>query len=622
MSGIAGLRRQDLELLAPMLDNMGLRAGAQRSRWSPSPDIGLAAGAPEGRPPAPVYVSDGCAIVLDARLEDQDGAPLGNPGQAVVDVYKREGVAGFSRLRGDFALALWDQEQQRLVCARDVLGARPLFYRCAGTAFAFASEERGLGPLFGGEPIDERRIAEFLAGVAPPGDCGLRASVRRVLPGTAVIADGADVSVERFDRLILPPETSDGPAAQARRFRTLLQDAIRRRCRGEPLVHCFLSGGLDSSSIARLALAETSAPIRTLSLVHRSEPRLSEQRFIDAVLSNQGFDPVYHDVSGHDPFAGAATALKRHAGPVAAPNLLMMRPLYEAVQSGGVVFDGHGGDEVVSKGTGRLLDLARAGRWIMLLRELRGVADLYGEGAWRMLAALYGLYGPGRHKLSAIRRRIRGVDRRKAPAQDDPLVLLEPAFRQRSGIDGALAERRRVRPASGREAEHDVLLDPQQSYFLEVLDREAQDAGVESRFPFWDRALIEYSMSLPTKAKLHGGWTRFILRQALVEDLPAEILWRRDKHDFSRQLRDGLRRSPVVSREALEAGRTRLSPFLNVDGVLALRARLDDPQAGVSGRDLQMLWRVGLWSIWLEQGEEAARAAARSLKSEQDHVPH
>ena len=144
-----------------------------------------------------------------------------------------------------------------------------------------------------------------------------------------------------------------------------------------------------------------------------------------------------------------------------------------------------------------------------------------------------------------------------------------------------------------------MLLEPQQVFALEVLDREAQDAGVEARCPFWDRSLIDYSMSLPPSAKLKGGWTRLILRQAMAGILPPEVLWRRDKHDFSAQLRLGLQRSAIISSRAIEAARASLAPYLDVDRVLALRARLDDDRHPVSGADLQMLWRIGLWSIWL-----------------------
>ncbi len=619
MTGIAGLWGGRSGRAVALLDAMGPRARSHRSEHRPQPDLSLACGHHETRPGSRVFTNADYAVALDGRLETATGARIPEPGQSVIDAYRAEGVAGFARLRGEFALALWDPERRRLICARDALGSRPLVYRSGPGEFAFASEERGLAPLFGPEPLCDLRVAEYLAGVAPPSDRGLRASVRRVTPGTAVVVSDLGVEVQGFDALSLPQETADEPDVQARRFHDLLQDAVRRRCDGEARVDCFLSGGLDSSSLIALASVQTAGRVRTLSLIDVARPERSEQIFIEAAVEGLDVESRAFDVGNYDPFAGAAAALERHAGPFAAPNLLMMRPLYQAARPGAVLLDGHGGDEVVSKGVGRLLDLARSGAWIRLFAELRGVADLYGDSPWSMLLALYRRYGPGRYKLNALARQLGRVFGREARPADDPLDLLTPAFRSRSMIDEALAARWKPKGTTGRETEHAVLMEPQQSYALEVLDREAQDAGVEGRCPFWDRALIDYSMSLPTHAKLKGGWTRLILRQAMADTLPPTVLWRRDKHDFSSQLRDGLIRSPVLRREALEASRDRLAVHLDVDRVLALRARLDQPDAPVSGTALQTLWRIGLWSIWSAAHDQAA--AAWSLNRDGLHVP-
>ena len=620
MTAIAGVWEGGAEKTAAMLDAMGRRGGADRAFRHFPPHLHLACGHLPTRPGDGIVEDEGYAVVLDGRLETGDGKRLAAPGRTIIDIYRSEGIAGFAALKGEFAFGLWDPDRQRLICARDVLGARPLVFRRDAASFAFASEERGLGPLYGREPLCDLRVAEYFIGLAPPHDRGMRSSVARLAPGTAVVFDAGGLEIHGFDTLELPRETTDAPAEQAERFSFLLRDAVARRCAGEATVDCFLSGGLDSSSLARLAARESSDRVRTLSLVDSARPALSEQPYIEAAIRDQDFDVHLLEIGDYDPFAGAQAALERHAGPVAAPNLLMMRPLYESARQGAVLLDGHGGDEVVSKGVGRLLDLARSGSWIRLYRELRGVADLYGESAPAMLLALYRGFGPGRHKLAALTRLARRLAG-KPKAEDDSLLdLLSNDFRAASAIDAALSARWRPRPATGREAEHEVLTGPQQSYALEVLDREAQDVGVEGRCPFWDRALIDYSMSLPPEAKLQDGWTRFILRQAMADSLPVEVLWRRDKHDFSSQLREGLRRSPRITPQAIEAARSRLSPHLNVDRVIALRRRLDEPDRPVSGDALQALWRIGLWSIWTESGAPGAPACI--LKVRGPDVPH
>lgn len=569
------------------------------------------------RPGPPLCRMRGLVIGLDGRVEGPEGHPLADACGELARLYLQDGVDGFAKLRGDFAAVIWDATADRLVCARDALGARPLFYASEPTGFAFASEERGLLPVLADEGVEDLRMAEFLLGVPPPADRGQRSSVFRVPPGAALVVSRQGLVVRRFAALDMPPPTTDGTGQQAARFRGFLQDAVRRRIVAEPVVDCFLSGGLDSSSIACLAAPQAANPLRTLSLVDDGAPELSERPFIEAAIAIcRPSETVFHDVGDYDPFAGAEAALRRHAGPFAAPNLLMMRPLYEAARPGAVLLDGHGGDEVVSKGLGRLIDLAERRRWIRLLIELRGVADLYGENPWRMLWALYDAYSRGRRGARLLNRlaaRLSPVPPVAAP--QDRMGLLAEDFRRRSGIEAALESRRRRRPESGRAAEHALLVDSQQVFALEVLDREGRDAGVEVRFPFWDRRLIDYSLALPTETKLRGGWTRMILRDALRRDLPRKVLWRRDKHDFSAQLLRGLRRSPHLTVERLEVLRPRLSRYLDMRRVLELRRGLDSGTPP-DGKDLQALWRIGLLGIWLSIDP------AQALRDGKPHVPH
>lgn len=602
-----------------MLDMMGPRTQSHRTFLHPWNECSLAQGYHATRRGPDAVSQDGYGAVFDGRLENASGQTLSEPGKLIVEIYRTQGVSGFVNLRGEFAFVLWDPVKHLLVCARDALGTRPLYYRAVAGGFSFASEERGLSPLFGSEPPADIRIAEFFAGLVPPTDRGWRPTVFRVIPGTAVLVDAAGLRIESFDSLDLQAECRDNLAQQARIFHDLLKDAVRRRCDAEIEIDCFLSGGLDSSSLFSLVSSLGQGSLRALSLINASRPELSEEVFINAALQGHDVEAVKYDVGQFDPYAGAQEALARHAGPFSAPNLLMMRPLYDAARPGSILLDGHGGDEVVSKGTGRLFDLARGGRWIALYVELRGVADLYGEDAWTMFIQLYLSFGPGRHKLKAFLQKFCPKALNVSAQIDDPLDYLSESFREASGADEAFSQRRQARPSTGRAADHAVLLQPQQTYALELLDREAQASGVVGQYPFWDRALIDYSMSLPTWSKLKRGWTRFILRKAMIKALPEMILWRRDKHDFSQQLEEGLLRSHVVSLENLAGAKDCLRRYLDVDRLLELRANLEKPDVKLNGATLQFLWRVGLWILWSRANSQVTPAC--SLNSRGHDVP-
>ena len=144
---------------------------------------------------------------------------------------------------------------------------------------------------------------------------------------------------------------------------------------------------------------------------------------------------------------------------------------------------------------------------------------------------------------------------------------------------------------------------------LEVLHRAASARGVEARYPFLDRELVELTLSLPDEAKLVGGWTRAPLRAAMRGILPETVRLRRDKVDFK----------PVLLSAMLDAGRAtldrvlgaeadRISRYVDVDVMRAIRVQIEQAGAKADLADVVMLWRVAWLSLWLNA--QHGRAAA------------
>lgn len=580
-----------------MLDAMRSRADSHRETKLIDGVCEFGVGFHHMRPGAPLYDDGEVMIAFDGRLDR--GPETGAAGATIAGVFRQSGVAGFAALAGDYAFALWDRRSCRLVLARDVVGSRPLYYRKASGALLFGSEERAL--FRGGElrEVSETRIAQFLLNVPIALGEGFHVDVRKVKPGHAVISDGRETTEVQFDVLAKPqPSELDGEA-QIKGLRAHLQRAVQRRVEREPIVDCLLSGGLDSSSVAVLAANAAEGPVRTLSVVFDAKPDLTERPFIESVLKRSAFSSRFYDASALDPFSGVTEMLVRQGQLVNVPNQSAMFGLVPHMRPGGVLLDGHGGDEVISKGGGHLLDLVKRKAWISLYFALRAVSGLYGHSAAAMWRDIYLKTGPGRYKIA---RALALAGWNFQPEIGETGIAgsraLAAEFRQR--VDPERLKRNAARPRGqdGREADLSVLLDPFQSTMLEIIDRETQYLGIETRCPFWDRELIRYSMSLPAASKIGRGWTRLILRRAMRQDLPSDVLWRRDKHDFNPHLQLGLRRSDIVTESAFEAMRVQLSPFVDVDEVISARRRLDD--AGTSpGDELHTLWRLGVLMIWL-----------------------
>ena len=288
-----------------------------------------------------------------------------------------------------------------------------------------------------------------------------------------------------------------------------------------------------------------------------------------------------------------------------------------------MLLDGHGGDEVVSHGYGRLRELAAAGRWMNLWREVRGEADIYGASPLKTFALYISHFGPSarilrplgrttRYALRRLRRSRRQTDTRPGWGwsgfiNPDLAVRTDVVARsraQRASLAGCTTERERHLAA---------LSGSLRAYSLEVLDKAAAGAGVEARYPFWDKRLAEFCLALPSDAKLSDGWSRMILRQAMEGILPSSVQWRRDKHDFT----------PLLLRGMLDHHRSMLDDILIDNGdvvggyvdlpavVSAYRRIAERPEAA-NGYDVQAVWRTVALALWLRQLRNASLGAAAS----------
>ena len=614
MTAIAGVfdrapgRADDV---AAMLDRL-LRRGPVNRRSGRSDCVDMGAAHLVDREPEGFHtLADSQGVWMacaDARL---DNAPAlrglldvrEGTAALILAAYRRWGASMLEHLSGDFAFAVWDPCRQRVFFARDRFGVMPFVYRQTPGRFVFSSEPKAILAL----PDTPRRVprlrmAEFLAGQAPPETETMFADIQRLPAAHCGWAGHGVFQTQRYWRLDLPDRTrSTDPAGE---FRDLFDQSVSRRILGGSTVVSMLSGGLDSSSITATAQSlmsdRSSGGLRTLSMVFPRSPTGDERPFIEALLATGDYKPEFVSMEAFDPFAGYRAALQVQDGPVLAPGLTMNRALYRAMPVGGVMLSGHGGDEVVSKGLGHLHDLARQKEWARLWQACGGAADLYGTSRKTLYWSLFERFGPGRYKIRAMKRLLARLGR----GSGADASLLSPALS--ATYSDALRGRTPIRPVgrSGRGLDLDTVADPLQAHALEILDRESSDAGIESRYPFWDLPLVQYSLSLDPSTKLKQGWTRMVLREAMTDRLPAPILWRRDKHDFSPFLIEGLLTSPCASSEALAQERDSLGAYIDLAAVEAARERLMARPIAVMDADVQTLWRTTALSIWIQHCRE------------------
>jgi asparagine synthase (glutamine-hydrolysing) len=640
VSAIAGMHHADgrpveAPALKHMLDAMAHRSPDGTKVWSDGP-VGLGHGLlrtlPE-RPSEAQPLGDGeLAITADVRLDNRDEllTALGLTDRSLSDAalvlaaYRRWEVDCPRRLLGDFAFALWDGPRSTLFCARDHFGVKPFCYHIGPSSFWFASEIKALLALCGpSREVDEARIADFLASVVSDSSSTFYSRIFRLPAGHHLSVTPLGRRLQAYWRPQASSTPREGDAAE--QFRDLFSTAVRCRLRGTDRVGAMLSGGLDSSSVAcvaeRILRAEQSRRLPTFSLVFDKSPAWSERRLIEAVIAHGGFDPCYLASDRLAPFVDFDRMLAEQEGVGLAPGLAFSRQLYWAAAERGVrvLLDGHGGDEVVSHGHGRLKELAAASRWLDLWREVRGEADIYGTSAWRTFAAYISHFGPSARVLHPLgraaaraQRQLRRL-RRQAETRPGWGGFINPDLAARTDVAARYRAWRAelTGTTSERERHLAAISASLQAYALEVLDKAAAGAGVEARYPFWDKRLAEFCLALPADMKLSGGWSRMILRRAMEGILPSSVQWRRDKFDFTPHLVQGMleHHRPMLDHILFENGYD-VGAYVNLAAVAAAYRRMAERPEAANGHDVQAVWRTAALALWLRQRRNAFSGAA------------
>jgi asparagine synthase (glutamine-hydrolysing) len=443
--------------------------------------------------------------------------------EVIPHLYERVGTAYPERLRGKFAIAVWDAARRRGVLARDRLGVKPLYHAVAGDCVVFASELKSLlaSGLVGGE-LDYEAIDAYLSLGFFPGPRTPLAGVSKLLPGHRLVVEGSTVRAEEY--WAYPKPRPDSPALAAGDYAELLlaslEDSVRARLMSDVPLGAMLSGGLDSSLVVALMARNMSEPVKTFAVGFREAGEgneLADARFVSKVL---GADHHELELSFSDADVDLATLVWHLDEPLADLSALGFLALSElAARHVTVALSGQGADELLggyrkhraasivglskrvpgSAAAARLL--VRAGRPRRALRAARTLAA--GDPALRLLAMSGHLEsgdraaivrGPladldGRAAERAARSRLDGVP-------DDPLAAA--LF-----LDGQLG-----------------LVDDMLHYF----DRASMAHSLEVRVPFLDHHVVELCARIPSDLKVRRLNTKHVLKLAARGLIPDRVI--------------------------------------------------------------------------------------------------
>lgn len=548
------------------------------------------------------------ASLCDMDVQDTSDVEL------VVAAYQKFGPSCCKHFFGDFAFAIWDNSKAQLFCARDPFGVRPFFYRNEDGVFSFASDEAALGARTS-DLGDDVFVASFLAGFVEYDTETRHPGINRLLGGHWLLWSTDGIEISRYWELTPRKKEGDDPATTVRK---LFEHAVEDRLYGTRAVAPFLSGGMDSSSIAIVASdlrQKAGLPaLDTFSFVYPAGSEMDESPYIDAVLNAGDFNNHKHLMNNHAPLGGVEDMINDQKGPIIAAGMTKSRHLYFIAARAGskVILDGHGGDEVVGYGSLRLIDMARKGQWFQLLPLIHTHSKLIGDSRLITLLDLYKTYAPKTRFTRIIKklgnflvRKFRATPLSSGPAWQS---ILSANFQAKT----ELIKRFNHHAVMPTEAIDDEIMfnrwpitsSMMQSSF-EVLDKASAVAGVEPRYPFFDTRLVAFCLGLPSSEKLRFRETRSILRQALKGLLPDKIRLRQTKTSFHPEIVAGLmaHHEEVLS-EMERDPQNILSPYINNTELQKLIDRLKENSVDFDGGDAMFLWRLCSFYLWRKSGLE------------------
>jgi asparagine synthase (glutamine-hydrolysing) len=485
--------------------------------------------------------------------------------EVILHLYEDEGEDCVDSIHGMFAFAIWDAQHRTVFLARDRLGKKPLYYKDAGSFFAFASEIKALmvaGFLEG--RYDAGAIDEFLALNYTIGPHTAFVDVRKLMPGhrMTVSSEGTRVS-QYWDFAEVEPTTASFEECYERMV-AAIDDSVKVRLMSEVPLGAYLSGGVDSSLIVAVMTKLTQRPVKTFTVGYEDAPDLSELEYARIAATHIGAE--------HHEFVLKPATFVDHVGELVwhmdepigefatIPLLLLSRLAKEHVT---VMLSGEGADEIFAGYT--------IYRYMALVERYRSLPGWLRSGVGNpLLRRVLGHRKEGKYAAwpeQRLEERYRGngscfTDTMRAKLiSPDFARSLEEGHLQRT-IDGYY-ERVRARDPVSRMLYVDTKTWLPEDLLVKA-DKMTMAAAVELRVPFLDHRLVELAASFPTHMKIRGRVSKFIMKK-YAETLLPRVIVHRPKRGFPVPLELWMRGAlGRMAKDVLFDDRTRQRGIYNV----------------------------------------------------------
>jgi asparagine synthase (glutamine-hydrolysing) len=548
----------------------------------------------------PLCLLDGYLDNLSALIDALEAPMPSSPEQLLAAGWRRWGRDLLPRMRGDYALLIWDRERGEGLLARDQLGARSLYLFELDGALLFANEIRLLLALLPRRPgPDPVGVAHWVAGSGRPGTGTLYAGIRRLEPGGMVHLDLRGIREERYWTPVYHEPLDTPELDMADVVREAIGIAVGRRMSRSGATGVLMSGGLDSSAVAAVASGHAPGSVTAYCGVFPEHPAVDESELIEQLRSSLQLPAVIAQVRSGGLLASALESQRAWESPLLAWGDFWALPLLREAASAGVevMLGGDGGDELFAVRSYLIADELRAGRArnaLRLVRQLPGAA--HGPSPREMVTvagnlAVGGALPYGLHKLLS----------RPFAARGHPRWLSPQALRSLLVSEDPLAWKRLDGPRWWARTAHVLTRGVEELGVFEALRRTAMLAGLEARHPLFDLDLIELLLRAPPRSTFDPRLDRPLLRASMTDLVPDAVRQRGSKALFDSLISDSLLGSDGALVQAVLANpKAELRAFVDLGAARSALLQSGPDRPAHPFQSTQYLWRLITAECWLK----------------------
>ena len=475
--------------------------------------------------------------------------------ETILHLYEERGLDFVQDIEGDYAIALWDADRERLVLARDRAGVKPLYFYHQNGRFIFGSEIKAIlqHPSVSPE-LNEEALYHYLTFVTTPAPQTLFRGIQKLPAGHMIIVNRAgEIQLEQYwDALPSQPAANLTEREHEQNVLKLLRDSIKKRMMADVPFGVFLSGGVDSSANVALMSELMSQPVRTFTVGFDDCEELNELDSARAISKRFGTD--HHEVIiGREEMQRFLPELVFHQDePIADPVCIPLYYVSKLARDTGtiVVQVGEGSDEIFA-----------GYDWF---RAYLQIEDRFWRHAERApVAARRAAVAVAQPLVTKVLKKRMTAELLRRLGSNESLfwggaivfdetmksrVLTKEMRTQYNGLStydvvrkyqDTIASARPDADAAARMTYLELKLRLPELLLMRV-DKITMATSVEARVPFLDHHLIEYAMNLPRELKIKGQTGKHILKRALEPILPGDVLYQR-KRGFGAPVREWFR---------------------------------------------------------------------------------